>query len=117
MSTIWFNNFSSRGYSSGRRQWRGRDVLAHPFKKRRPVGGHIVAAVVLAPGQFTADELPDGRHGVGEVVAGRAQAFLAEQLVHRRSEHACHEAPARVDPFRVTFFYDAVADEAGSRRA
>src|ERR1043166_5870392 len=39
------------------------DELARPFNERRPVLSDAVAATVLPPGEFTADQLADRRHG------------------------------------------------------
>jgi hypothetical protein len=75
-----------------------------------------VAAVVLTPGEFAADERVDGRQRVGQIIAGRAEILLAEQPVGGAGEYGGHEATSRVHPIRVAR-RDPVADEARPRGA
>ena len=91
--------------------------MANPLVESRPVWTEFVSAFVLSPGEVTTDEFAHGRHRVGEIISRRAEPLRAEQFVHRGREHRRHEAAARVDPFRITAFDDAVADETRSRRA
>src|SRR5262245_1371759 len=74
------------------------EVLSGRFVEGREVGAVRVSAVVLSPGEFAADELVDGRQGIGEVVTGGAEVFLPEELVGRAGEDGGHEAAGGVDP-------------------
>ena len=38
------------------------DIGAHPLEERRPIGGDVVPAFMLTPGQFAADQLFDWGH-------------------------------------------------------
>src|SRR6185503_6470611 len=84
---------------------RGFDVIPHPFEKGRKIGYGGVAARMLPPRQFTADQLIHRRHGVLEEIAGRAKILFTEQSVNRPREDGGHEAAVRVDPFGIARFY------------
>src|SRR5262245_24100408 len=75
------------------------DVAVGPFEKRGPVRGIGVAAVVLAPGDFAVyDSGVDCGHGIGEIVAGCAEVFPAEQTVNGSGGDGSHEAAVLIHP-------------------
>ena len=91
---------------------RGFDELAGPFDERRPVFGDAVAAAVLPPGEFAADQLADRRHRVRQVVAGGAEVSFPQQPVGRSGRHRRHEAAVSINPFCIAFLDHPVADKA-----
>jgi hypothetical protein len=57
------------------------------------------------------------RHFCHPVVFGHAEIPCAEETEDRAGRHRGHVTPLLVEPVRVAFFRDAVADERGTRRA
>ena len=75
-----------------------------------------MASVVLAPCEL-AFEKPyiDRRHFRGVIVVRDSEVLRTEQTKHRPRGHSCHVAALLVQPLRVTFLRDAIADEGQPR--
>src|SRR5205085_12255388 len=92
--------------------------FVRPGDKVFPVGAVGVTAVVLAPRQLAIEQAHSyRRHFCSVVIFGNAQSFCAEKLEYGAGRYGSHETALRVEPFRVTSLWHAVADERQTRRA
>src|ERR1700761_6524533 len=98
--------------SSLRQGGRVADFLVRPEEKVLRIGGIGVASVMLAPGELSIEQAGvEGRHLFGVVVVGNAEVFCSEELEYGSGGNGSHIAALVVEPFGVSLFGDAVADE------
>src|SRR5579863_4476221 len=73
---------------------------------------------MLAPSEAAIEQAGvDGRHLRGAIVPGDAEVLDAQEPKYRSGCEGCHETALMVEPFGVSLFRYAVADEGGARRA
>lgn len=76
-----------------------------------------MSAIVLAPGERAVEQADvHGRHLCIPIVVGHAEVLGAEQSKDRLGCDRCHEAAFVIEPLRVAFLSNAVADEGEPRR-
>ena len=111
-----------RGRLIGRHSRRGRRrVRQEPVCPRNeilPVRSVRVPAVMLTPRQLAVEQSGvHRRHLLGHVVVGNAEPLRTEQAEHGLRRDCGHVAALLIQPFGVTPFGHAVADESGARGA
>src|SRR5690606_33387897 len=94
------------------------EFLIGPFDEVLHVGPVLVPSVVLSPGQLTVEKPGvDGRHRRGAVVFLHPYPSRAQKAIDRLRGDDRHETALLVEPQRIPFLWNPVADEDGARRA
>src|SRR5437667_7448424 len=89
-----------------------------PRNKVFPIRSVGVTSIMLPPCELAFEKSSiDRRHFRGVIVVGDSEVLRAEQTEHGPSSDGCHVAALMVQPFRITFLRDAIADESQSRCA
>src|SRR5215469_11646513 len=93
-------------------RYRTAEVFVGPRNKVLPVRPIRVAAVMLPPRKLAIEQTDiHSRHLFGLVIIGPSKIFNPEQPEHGLRRDCRHEATLMIEPLRVAFFGDAVADE------
>ena len=87
-----------------------------PLNEMLHIGCVGVATITLPPGKLTVQQaIIHRRHLCRVIVPLLFRPLRAEEGEHSARVHRRHEAPLVVEPFRIAFFGNAIADECEPR--